>query len=146
MFYVDARGEVATREAIEDALRSDKKMYVPYCEGDDLAAFRLRSFDELARGAFGIWEPRQELRSANESAMHLDHIDVVFVPGVGFDRLGHRIGSGRGYYDRFLPRLRAGAVRVGLAFACQLLERLPVEPHDVPLDWVVTEDGALNVR
>jgi 5-formyltetrahydrofolate cyclo-ligase len=70
--------------------------------------------------------------------------DVVIVPLLAFDRFGHRLGYGGGYYDRTLAELRAGAggvVAIGLAFAAQEVERVPAEATDAPLDAVATEAG-----
>lgn len=73
-------------------------------------------------------------------------IDLVLVPGVAFTADGWRLGQGGGWYDRFLPMLRPEAVTVGVAFAAQVVDALPVEPHDVPVDHLVTDaseaDGA----
>jgi len=68
--------------------------------------------------------------------------DVIIVPLLGFDKAGTRLGYGGGYYDRTLAVLRRRPLLVGLAFAAQEIERIPREPHDVPLDWIVTETGA----
>lgn len=69
--------------------------------------------------------------------------DVIVVPGTAFTRHGARIGQGGGWYDRFLPERRTDAFTVGIGFGPQLVEWLPVEPHDVELDCIVTEDGAV---
>lgn len=96
----------------------------------------------VRRGAFGILEPQGgTVRAARE-------LDVVFMPLVGFDAAGHRIGMGRGYYDRhFAFRLRLQHCRrpmlVGLAYAVQQVGSLPHAPHDVPLDAIVTESTSL---
>jgi 5-formyltetrahydrofolate cyclo-ligase len=66
-------------------------------------------------------------------------LDVVVVPGLGFTADGRRLGQGGGHYDRFLPRLRPGCVTIGVAFAEQVVDDLPTEPHDVRLDLVVTD-------
>ena len=66
-------------------------------------------------------------------------LDVVVVPGLAFTADGRRLGQGGGHYDRFLVRLRDGCVTVGAAFAEQLVDDLPTEPHDVRLDLVVTD-------
>lgn len=66
-------------------------------------------------------------------------LDVVVVPGLGFTRDGHRLGQGGGHYDRFLPRLRADCLTIGVAFAEQVVDELPVEDHDVTVDVVVTD-------
>ncbi len=68
-------------------------------------------------------------------------IDVVIVPGTAFTRDGDRLGQGGGWYDRFLRSVRPDCVTIGVAFAPQVMAELPVEPHDVRLDHVVTEDS-----
>jgi len=68
-----------------------------------------------------------------------EEIDVVLIPAVAFDRQGRRVGYGGGYYDRFLPEIPRAA-RIGAAFACQIVAEIPPDPHDVPADWIVTED------
>ena len=67
-------------------------------------------------------------------------LDVVVVPGVAFTADGRRLGQGGGHYDRFLPGVRSGCVRVGVAFAEQLVDDLPTEDHDARVDVVVTDD------
>lgn len=99
----------------------------------------------VRRGAFGIREPAAGRRfSARE-------LDVVFMPLVGFDAAGHRIGMGRGFYDRhFAYRLRHARIRrpllVGLAFNVQQVPSLPLAGHDVPLDAIVTESSTLRIH
>lgn len=68
-------------------------------------------------------------------------VDVVVVPGLAFTVSGERLGQGGGWYDRFLPRVRPGCVTIGVGFEPQLVETVPVEPHDVRLDLVVTDIG-----
>jgi 5-formyltetrahydrofolate cyclo-ligase len=68
-------------------------------------------------------------------------VDVVIVPGTAFTAAGERLGQGGGWYDRFLPQLRAGATTIGVGFAPQLVAELPVEAHDVRLDLVITDAG-----
>jgi 5-formyltetrahydrofolate cyclo-ligase len=71
-------------------------------------------------------------------------VDVVVVPGVAFTRDGHRLGQGGGWYDRFLARTGGGCTTVGVCFAEQVVDTLPVEAHDVPVDVVVTDQGRLR--
>jgi 5-formyltetrahydrofolate cyclo-ligase len=73
-------------------------------------------------------------------------IDVVIVPGTAFTADGDRLGQGGGWYDRFLRTLPPNCVTIGVAFAPQLLDQLPVEPHDVRLDIVVTDEGPATAR
>ncbi len=68
-------------------------------------------------------------------------VDVVIVPGIAFTAAGDRLGQGGGWYDRFLLRVRPDCVTIGVGFEPQLVDRLPVEPHDVRLDLVVTDAG-----
>jgi 5-formyltetrahydrofolate cyclo-ligase len=67
------------------------------------------------------------------------HLDVVVVPGLAFTADGRRLGQGGGHYDRFLTRVRPDCVTVGAAFAEQLVADLPTDPHDIRLDFVVTD-------
>ncbi len=73
-------------------------------------------------------------------------LDAVLVPGLGFDRTGGRLGRGGGHYDRFLAEVRPDCVRIGLCFQGQLTARLPVDPWDQTVDWVVTECGLWRGR
>ena len=78
-------------------------------------------------------------------AVDPEKIDVVVSPGLAFDRRGHRLGYGGGYYDRYLARLHAHASRVGIGFAVQLLDEVPAEETDQPVDVVVTDRGVIRV-
>jgi 5-formyltetrahydrofolate cyclo-ligase len=75
-----------------------------------------------------------------------DELDLVVVPGVGFSRDGARMGSGQGYYDRLLERVRPDCPLVGLCYECQLFDELVVSPHDVFMDKVVTEASVYQGR
>jgi len=109
---------------------------------------RMRFFEldgPASAGAFGIAEPRGgRSRAARE-------MDLVFMPLVGFDDAGHRIGMGRGFYDRFLAhRGRMQHWRrpllVGIAYDAQRVPLLETAGHDVPLDAIVTESTVLRFR
>jgi 5-formyltetrahydrofolate cyclo-ligase len=91
----------------------------------------------LAPGFRGILEPPPDAPEVSPAALAL-----LLVPGLGFDRDGGRLGRGGGFYDRLLEALPLATLRLGMAFACQLLPTpLPREPHDAPVDAVVTEGG-----
>lgn len=94
----------------------------------------------MGRGSFGISEP------TTGKPLRASHFDLIFMPLVGFDTAGNRIGMGRGYYDRALAfkrrRLHGGTpLLVGLAYDCQQVPALPVQAHDVPLDAILTPSG-----
>ncbi len=90
---------------------------------------------ELRPGVLGIPEP-----DAGLPEVPADSIDWALIPGVAFDEFGYRLGRGAGHYDRFLPGMRTDAVCWALCLSCQLVPRLPVEPHDVPMDGITSPD------
>ena len=98
--------------------------------GDDLELRLYAGDDRLAPGAFHIEEPR------GEPFTDYAGIDLAVIPGVAFDRAGNRLGRGKGYYDRLLPRL-ADTYKIGLCYPFQLADSLPAEAHDVRMDEVV---------
>lgn len=141
--YASFRSELDTRPLLEWGWRGGLAVLLPVSNTADrsLELYRVRSFDELRPGAYGVPEPdpaRAE-RWREERA-----IGAVFVPGLAFAPDGRRLGYGGGYYDRFAARLRGmgGAARwMGLAFGMQIVPEVPAEPHDARLDGYITEDG-----
>jgi 5-formyltetrahydrofolate cyclo-ligase len=134
--YVGVKaGEVRTDRILAETLRSGRRLALPRIEGDRLIHHEIRSTEELVPARFGLYEPPS-------SAPRIDpaEIDLVVVPGLAFDRAGNRLGFGKGYYDRFLGEARAG--KVALLYAVQLLDEVPADEHDVPVDMLVTEKGA----
>lgn len=90
------------------------------------------------------WGYRQPIEGSAEVNPH--EIDVVLVPGALFDRTGGRLGHGRGYYDRLLASCRPDVLKVGITTVNALVERLPIEPHDIAMTHLATEAGVLAVR
>ena len=146
MWYVDVRDEVRTRHALPEALTQGKKVVVPYCVDGELELFWLESMDELELGMYRILEPRAELRSVQEKRVLPQELDFVMVPGVAFDREGGRTGHGKGYYDKLLQHARPDAPLVALGFECQLFPEIPMQPHDIFMDAVVTEEAVYPGR
>lgn len=141
--YLATNEEIDTAPLLALARRRGCRVALPRVVS--LRHDRMRFFDltgDVRRGAFGILEPRGGApRSARE-------LDVVFMPLVGFDARGNRMGMGRGFYDRhFAFRRRLVHCRrpllVGLAYAVQEVPVLPRAPHDVPVDAIVTEYSTL---
>ena len=114
-----------------------KTFTYPRVVEDRLDLFRVASLHELAPGAFGVREPREDLAHA----VAPDTLDLILVPGVAFTRSGERLGRGGGFYDRLLSSLPASTIKIGVCFASQLLTELPVEPHDQRVDFIATESG-----
>ena len=94
---------------------------------------------DLAPSRWGIPEPRPERCPLVDPAQ----VDLVLVPGVAFDRWGNRLGYGAGFYDRLFQRLAPSALRVACLQDALLVERVPAEPHDAPVDLLLTESMAL---
>jgi 5-formyltetrahydrofolate cyclo-ligase len=135
--------EIATGPLLVQTLECGKDLVCPRV---DRAEGRLRLFqiDDPARdlepGTRAIPEPRRDCREVAPKA-----IDWVLVPGLAFNTQCYRLGRGAGHYDRLLPTLRPEAQRWALIHDCQWVEDLPVEPHDVPLDGVVSP-GRISPR
>ncbi len=148
MWYVDAGSEVRTRYALPDALKDGKRVVVPWCvvENNTLELFLLEDMAELVEGAYKILEPKEELRQLPSKIVKPEELDLVMVPGTAFDKRGGRMGQGKGYYDRLLARARPDAPLVALAFDCQMFPEIPVAPHDVFMDLVLTESQAYTGR
>jgi len=119
-------------------LGEDVAFYYPRVEGTELV-FRTGNGSSLRPGRFGIGEP-----AADAPRLPVDAVAVILVPGLAFDRTGHRLGTGKGYYDRSLPTLRM-AVRVGVGLEEFLEDALPRDPWDVPMDAIATERQFLIV-
>jgi 5-formyltetrahydrofolate cyclo-ligase len=144
LLYVQAfPEELDTYRLIEHALGMDKVVACPRVDRNDrrLRIYRVSNPGaDLGPGTLGIPEPRAHCQELDPTV-----VDWVLVPGLAFDLLCRRLGRGAGYYDRLLPRLRGDAVRWALGFDCQLVSRLPLEPHDIGLDGIATP-GRIVVR
>lgn len=131
LLYHSTMNEVHTHQLIEILYGMKKIVFLPIVNGDSLDIGVFKGWDCLSSGAFGILEPVE--------CADIKHIDIAVVPGVAFDKRLHRIGYGKGYYDRLLRAARFG-LSVGFAFECQLFDEFDYEPHDIPMDVLVTEN------
>jgi len=137
MFYVSMDGEVDTTRMIDESLEMGKRVCVPMIVEDKktlIAAEIHNRLQDLEKGHYGIYQPK----ACGVRPVPLDDIDVIIVPGIIFDRNNMRMGRGRGYYDRFLCRLPHHSKTIGLAFDFQVVENLPVDPHDIPVDRIIS--------
>lgn len=119
---------------VVDALSRDRRKTILLPRVTSPTDMELRLYhgrESLLPGAYGIMEPTGPLFT------HYEAIDVAVVPGMAFDRLGHRLGRGRGYYDRLLPRLTRARL-IGVGFGCQLVATLATTPTDVAMHEVLT--------
>lgn len=138
--YAAFQNEVQTEKFFLQAHALRKEIYFPAVDPEtkNLQLYRVRHWSELKKGFAGILEPgsrRHPLRNIN-------YLNVIVVPGVGFDRKGNRIGFGQGYYDRLLASYRG--LKIALAYDFQVLETLPATPRDQRLDLILTEERIIK--
>ncbi|MDP4143096.1 MAG: 5-formyltetrahydrofolate cyclo-ligase [Bacillota bacterium] len=142
--YVSYKDEVDTHKIIECMLNDGKIISVPKVISKELGmkAVRINGFQDLTeKGSFGILEPKAESEEISE-----DSIDLLLMPGLAFDLKGGRIGYGGGFYDRFLNYVREDAFRIALCYNLQIIDKVPLEPSDEPIDGLITETGVHNFR
>jgi 5-formyltetrahydrofolate cyclo-ligase len=130
---MNKRREVNTHPLIKQMLANSKKVVVPITqmETGTLTQVRLHSFNDLEENAWGVLEP------VGGEQVEIDALELVIVPMAGGDRQKNRIGYGKGFYDRFLDDVECPTI--GLTFEECMIEEIPTEPFDVPLDTVITE-------
>lgn len=147
-FYVAKGNEVQTEGMIKESMKLGKRVLVPITDKKSgrLVLSKLSDYDlELAPGAFGVLEPKPTCRQIVPATQ----VELIIVPGVAFDIRGHRMGHGKGYYDRFLRHvssLKTGALFIGLAYESQVLDEIPHGPTDTPVHKIVTEKRVINTR
>jgi 5-formyltetrahydrofolate cyclo-ligase len=132
MFYAPFKGEVDLLSLAKWCLKLGKRVVFPRVLGKEIVPLEVFSLKELSPGHCSILEPPYE------PSRVVREVDIVFVPGIAFDRNCFRIGYGGGFYDRFLARWQIEA-KIGICFDFQVVERIPVDSHDIPVDLVVTE-------
>ena len=142
LVYGSKASEVDTRGLIARLLASDTAVVVPIIERESrtLRLSYLRDPAVLVESTFSVPEP-----IGSEIPARAEEIPVVVVPMIAFDRNGHRIGYGAGYYDRFLschPHLK----KIGIAFSCLEVPEIPGDENDVHMDLIVTEEGIIEPR
>jgi 5-formyltetrahydrofolate cyclo-ligase len=138
-FYWPMRSECDVRPLIARVRRRGIEAALPAKVGEAFVFRRWAEGEPLHSATFGTSEPPPASPAVNP--------DFIVLPLLGFDRFGNRIGYGKGHYDRAIAALRASGYRPGLlgvAFSVQEVPAVPAQPHDVRLDWVVTEHDVLS--
>ena len=128
MLYSALPDEVQTQAFLEK-WHLKKKIILPTVVGDDIIPVEYAQDTDFAVGDFNILEPQND--------PYRGDFDLIIVPGVAFDRMGNRIGRGRGYYDRFLCQ-HLEVKRIGICFDFQLVNEVPTEPLDIKMDEVIS--------
>ena len=128
-FYLPKGNEVQTKGMIERALNDGKEVLVPVTN-HEVRMCRFTSFNDLIPGKFGVPEPKERVPK--------DHAaEVVLVPGIVFGLCMHRIGYGKGYYDKYFKNSKA--YRIGICYDFQVAEKLPRHEHDIPMNLIITD-------
>ena len=139
MFYISLDFEVDTKELIkEELLKKDKTLIIPYLEENTINIYKLENFSSLKKGNYGILEPIKKEKFN-------DKIDLIIVPGVAFDKNGTRLGFGKAYYDEFLKDHKE-SIKIGLAFEEQIIDHIPIEPHDKSVDMIITDKRIIRCK
>lgn len=161
--YVDYQSEVITTPLIVKALRDNKQVFAPRVSGEEMEFYRISGMKDLAEGYKGIREPicgagfmeeTESYKALGENASEEKASGeaaglLMLMPGVAFDKDGHRIGYGKGFYDRYLKRLAKAGINVyktALCYECQMLSEVPHEDHDISVDMVITENGIYGME
>lgn len=135
--YMSAFGEVDTSYIIEDAKKNGKKIAVPISNPLNNTLTISYLTDNLKKGAYGISEP------AEKENVPFSEPEFIVVPGICFDKKGGRVGFGKGYYDRFLAA--AKGFKAGLCYSIQITDEIDLNPHDIKMDAVVSENGIIRI-
>ncbi|WP_426983879.1 5-formyltetrahydrofolate cyclo-ligase [Brevibacillus borstelensis] len=139
MAYYPFREELDIVPFLEKALERGQEIWLPLTLPAErrIVPYIYTGPDMLKRGTYGILEPDPGLAAEGKA----EDLDAVLVPGVAFDRRGGRMGYGAGYYDRFLSSLPHRPLLIGCSFDLQVQKAVPMEPHDISLDFLATESG-----
>ncbi len=145
MAYASMRKEIETFDLMEQLLDEGYLLYLPYTKKNiiDLGTARINDLDsDLKEGVYGVQEPVTRIRDEEVP----EDLDLIIVPGACFTTEGYRIGYGGGYYDSFLSKHAAGALKVGFCYDRFIVDSIPVEDHDVPVDLIITEKEIISTK
>jgi 5-formyltetrahydrofolate cyclo-ligase len=137
---IPQKDELDTTFIIKKAWEQNKGVAVPKCypkNNNEMIFYEITDWDQLDKGYVGIYEPDP----AKCRPVHKKEINIMFVPGVLFGRNGYRIGYGGGYYDRYLKDFQA--LTVSLAIEKQIVQQVPHEDYDLPVNQIITENGII---
>jgi 5-formyltetrahydrofolate cyclo-ligase len=138
LLYVSGYNEVQTKNIIKRAYSYNKIVVLPAFDPKtfEMELMKVDKFaQELKPGPRGVPEPT----AAHYKIVPIDRIDIAIIPGIAFDEKGGRIGTGRGYYDRLIPKLAITTRKVALTLEEQIIPQVPMESHDKHVDIIITD-------
>jgi 5-formyltetrahydrofolate cyclo-ligase len=138
LFYMSHKSEVDTGSMIRKAFALEKVVALPLIDTEhgEILPLKIDNVNlDTEPGYRGIREPIPQ----RCKQIPVQHINLAIIPGVAFDERGGRIGYGTGFYDRFIPQFDITTRKVALAFECQIVPQIPMEPHDRYIDIIITE-------
>ncbi len=138
LLYSSIKSEPDTFVLIKKALNDNKKVYLPKVNGVDLIFCLVKRLDELKTGKFGILEP------SSDSKHYSGEKALCVVPAMSFDENGHRLGYGKGYYDRFLSSNK-NLFKIGFCAGCNFIKELPYEEFDIPVDLIFVDNTIFSI-
>jgi 5-formyltetrahydrofolate cyclo-ligase len=135
--YYPIGSEILTQNIIQELISNGQEVFLPKVIGEKMEFRRVTDFSSLEKGNFDIMEPRDDCKVNN-------NLDVILVPTVGISPTGVRLGYGHGFYDKFLAEHKT--VTISLILEKQIIKNIPKSEHDIPMDWVVTEDRMFETQ
>lgn len=139
MGFAAIKNEVNLNRFLNEEKHQGKTVLLPRIESEGvIEAVEFTSWEKTRKGQFGIAEPIGNVYAPQS-------IDIVLVPGLVFDGNGYRLGYGKGYYDRFLPKLAKDAFICGVCYEFQVVEDVFPNDNDIPVHWIVTDKSELVV-
>jgi 5-formyltetrahydrofolate cyclo-ligase len=139
LFYMNKKHEIVTLNMIKISFELGKILILPAFDAGkhEMQLFKVDNVDaDLKNGPRAILEPNPDVCKM----VPIEHIDLAIIPGIAFDEKGGRIGYGKGYYDRLIPKLSITTRKVAFAFESQIVQQIPMESHDKFVDIIITEN------
>ena len=131
LLYYPLKDEINTIPIIKEAIKKKKKIALPKCQGNTISFYYLNDLNDLHKGMFNIMEPNSSSKLTNFCN------SICIVPGIAFDKNYNRLGYGKGYYDCFLKDYPG--LKIGLCYEELLVEKIPTDIYDIPVDMIITE-------
>lgn len=144
LLYENYKNEVMTNDIFKIAVSAGKKVAYPRVDGDDMDFYVVNTKAQLHEGYKGIFEPDEGCEIVDTEDISLHNVFMI-LPGAAFDRLGNRIGYGKGFYDKYLDKMPY-IKTVALAYELQIADEIPYETHDRQVEYIVTENRIIECK